>query len=129
MSKRTVVILHSPSCKAAIEKAVGEGKGLRLAEALNVPFRDHLLAYMRQDFDGSFYNVRYLLEDSAYIEPVLQLYYEKLPLDEMKGDPVEDPCLGDEYIDYDKLQFLIQELESKPIVNVNENLSQVLTNI
>ena len=116
VSKACDSILHSPPCTAAIGKAVEEGKGLRLAEQMNVPFRDQLLTYMRQDFDGSFYNVRYLLEDPAYIEPVLQIYYEKLPLDEMKGDPVEDPCIGDEYIDYEKLQFLIQELENKPMI-------------
>ena len=118
VSKACDGILHSPSCTAAIEAAVKEGSGLRLAEKLNIPFRDQLLAFMRQDFDRSYYNVRYLLEDPAFVDPVLELYQEKLPLDQMKGDPTDDPFIGEEYKDYDKLQFLIQELDEKPFTGV-----------
>lgn len=111
-------ILHSPACTAEIEKAVEEGSGLKLAEVLNIPFRDQLLSYMEREFDGSYHNVSYLLEDPAYIEPVLKLFYEKLPLDTMKGDPIDDPCIGGEYKEYDQLQFLIQELEDKTLTGI-----------
>ncbi len=115
VSKACDSILHSPACMAEIEKAVKEGSGLRLAEKLDIPFRDQLLSYMQRDFDRSYYNVRYLLKDPAYVEPVLRLFHEKLPLAEMKGEPVDDPCMGEEYKDYDKLQFLIQELDAMPL--------------
>lgn len=115
VSKACDIILHSASCTAAIENAVKEGSGLRLADKLNISFRDQLLSYMQREFDRSYYNVRYLLKDPAYVEPVLKLYLEKLPLAEMKGDPLDDPCMGEEYKDYDKLQFLIQELDAMPL--------------
>ena len=108
-------ILHSASCTAAIENAVKTGSGLRLAGELKIPFRDQLLSCMQQDLDNHYYKVRYPLEDPAYVEPVLRLFHEKLPLDAIKGDPVDDPCMGEKYRDYDKLQFLIQELEDKPL--------------
>ena len=111
-------ILHTHACTAAIEKAVEEGSGLKLAKALNIPFRDQLLSYMERDFDRSCHNVSYLLEDSVYIEPVLKLFHEKLPLDEMKGDPIDGPCMGSEYKEYNQLQFLIQELDDKPLTGV-----------
>lgn len=115
VSKACDIVLHSPSCTAAIENAVKEGKGLRLADKLMIPFHDQLLSYMQREFDRSYYNVRYLLKDPAYVEPVLKLYHEKLPLAEMKGDPLDDPFMGEEYKDYDKLQFLIQELDAMPL--------------
>lgn len=115
VSRASDRILHSPSCTSAVEKAVKEGSGLDLAEKLNIPFRDQLLACMRRDFDRSYYNVRYLMEAPDYVDSVLRLFHEKLPLSEMKGEPVDDPCMGEEYKDYDKLQFLIQELEDKPL--------------
>ena len=115
VSKASDSILHFPACMAVIENAVKEGCGLRLADKLNIPFRDQMLSYMQRDFDKSSYNVRYLLKDPAYIEPVLRLFHEKLPLAEMKGEPASDPCMGEAYKDYDKLQFLIQELDAMPL--------------
>ena len=109
-------ILHSPSCTAAIKKAVKEGSGLQLAEKLDIPFRDQLLVSMQNDFDEHYFEVQYLMNDPDYLEPVLKLFHEKLPLDEMKGDPTDDPCIGKEYEDFDKLQYLIQELDDKPLV-------------
>jgi len=108
-------ILHSAACTASIEEAVKEGRALRLAEALDIPYLDQMLACMERDFDGNYPNVRYLLADPAYVEPALKLYLEELPLAEMKGDPIDDPCLGAEYKDFDKLQYLIQELDDKPL--------------
>ena len=49
---------------------------------------------------------------------VLKLFHEKLPLDEMKGDPIDGPCMGSEYKEYNQLQFLIQELDDKPLTGV-----------
>lgn len=118
VSKASDGILRSLSCTEEIEKAVKEGSSLRLAEKLNIPFRAQLLAYMQRNFDSSYYNVRYLLKDPAYIEPVLRLFHEKLLLTEMKGDPIDDPCMGEEYKNYDKLQFLIQELDDKPLIGL-----------
>lgn len=109
-------VLHATVCTGVIETAVQKGDGLRLAEELGIPFRGDLLRCLQEDFDAHYFDVRYLLDDPAYVEPVFELYRKRLPLEEMKGEPLDDPCMGPEYETYDMLQYLIQELDDKPLV-------------
>ncbi|MGN8764355.1 hypothetical protein [Hornefia butyriciproducens] len=112
-------ILHSAQCISAVENAVKEGRALQLAETLGVPFRDALLKCLEKDFDGHYYDCRYLLHDDKFIEPTLNLFRNKLPLSEMKGDPIDDLCMGEEYHVYDQLQFVLQELGEHPLVGTD----------
>lgn len=112
-------ILHSKDCTEAVEAAVKEGKALRLANELEIPFRKDLLKCIRKDFDENFYNCRYLMNCKDYIEPTLQIFREKLPFSEMAGEPEDNIGIGEEYEAYDKLQFILQELAAYPLVGID----------
>ena len=107
-------VLHLPACLGIIRDAVREGKALDLAEELGLPFREDLLRVMRSDFAGHYGDVRYLMNDGDYYaQEAMRLFREKLPLSEMKGDPVDDLCLGNEYKNHNILQYMIQELDGR----------------
>ena len=111
-------LLQSPGCISAITEAVKEGRALRLAEDLGLPFRNQLLQCLQDDFDKHYYDCRYLISDPSYVEPVIQVFLDKLPLSEMTGDPLADPCIGPEYEQYDQLQFILQELDELPLTGL-----------
>ncbi|MBQ2597109.1 MAG: hypothetical protein II581_04295 [Oscillospiraceae bacterium] len=109
-------VLHLPACIAVIRDAAREGKALDLAQELGIPFREDLLRAMRADFEKHCGDVRYLMNDGEYYaQAAMALFREKLPLSAMKGDPVDDLCLGDEYKNHNMLQYMIQELDGRPL--------------
>ncbi len=112
-------ILFSPDCESAVKDAVEKGEGIRLAYKLGIPYRDRLLELLRQDFDGYYDKILYLMPDPEYIEPTLQIFREKLPLAEMLGDPADIPGIGEEYLKYDQLLTLIMELGDKPLTGMD----------
>jgi len=119
VSKACGSVLQSPRCTEAVETAVNEGKGLRLAEALGIPYLDKLFCCMKQDFENYCYYCDHLMRNASYVQPTLDLFREKLPLSEIKGDPIADPGLGREYEAYNQLQYILQELDDKPLAGAD----------
>ena len=112
-------LLSSPECAAAINRAVKEGKGLALAKELGIPLFDELLECLRNDFGHYYFQCRYLMENDDYVEDTLNVFRDNLPLSEMTGEPLEGMCLGAEFEDYDRLQFIIQELDARPMTGAD----------
>ncbi len=109
-------VLHLPVSEQAVRSAVKAGRAWDLALALGLPFREDLLRLMRADFEKHYGDVRYLMNDGEYYaQAAMALFREKLPLSAMKGDPVDDLCLGDEYKNHNMLQYMIQELDGRPL--------------
>ena len=111
-------ILRSSSCTDTIRDAVKECKALRLAEELDIPFRDDLLKCLEKDFDHNYSNCGYLMDSPDYVEPTLQLFRKNLPLSDMEGEPEDNLGLGEEYRSYNQLQFILQELGSYPFMGI-----------
>lgn len=108
-------LLQSETCKNVIAEAVKIGRALNLAKALSIPFESDLFAYMQSNFEDSFYNCRYLMSSEEYPEAVLALFREKLPLDQMTGEPTEAFPHGPDFAVYSQLDFLLQELNDAPM--------------
>ena len=108
-------VLRLPASVETVRAAVRGGKALELAWELGLPFREDLLRAMRADFEKHYADVRYLMNDGDYYaQQAMALFREKLPLAEMKGAPADGLCMGDEYKNHNMLQFMIQELDSRP---------------
>lgn len=112
-------LLHSKKCILAVSAAVEKGEGLRLADLLEIPFRDQLLGCMREDFEHFHYKCGYLLEDPAYVEPTLDLFREKLPLSETGNGPEDTMETGSRCADFNALEFLLQELADMPLTGTD----------
>ena len=108
-------ILKSPACADAVMKAAENGEGLELAEYLELPYRQELLACMYRDFDRFCVQCGRLMKDEAYVQSVLTLFRGHIPLDRVEGAPVEDVGFGPEYKYQNQLQYLLQELDGMPL--------------
>ena len=112
-------LLHSKKCILAVSAAVEKGEGLRMADLLEIPFRDQLLGCMREDFEHFCYQCGYLLEDPAYVELTLDLFREKLPLSETGNGPEDTMETDSRCADFNALEFLLQELADMPLTGTD----------
>ena len=111
---RCDAILNSPGAKDKALEAVKEGKNIQLAEALNIDYSGILYDLMKQDFDKYHGWCGKLMAHEEYVDPVIDLFMEKLPLELMKDEPTLNSGLGPEFNEYSKLLFILQELDKYP---------------
>lgn len=109
-------MLQSEQCRKTVTEAVREGKALRLAETLGVPYHAELLQCMKNDFSNHFYNCRYLMNDPEYADAIVSLFAERIPLEKLRGELRDDAGLGEDYEISNQLDFILQELQDKPFV-------------
>lgn len=118
-------LLQSEKCIQAVKRAVEKGEGLRLADLLEIPFRDQLYRCMCEDFEHFFYKCSYLMEDPSYADRTVDLFRQKLPLAEMTGDPTDVLGMDSGYTDYNALEFILQELSDKPLTGCDLMLTGI----
>ena len=118
-------LLHSKKCALAVSGAVEKGEGLRLADLLEIPFRDQLLGCMREDFGHFHYKCGYLLEAPAYVDPTLDLYRRKLPLLKTPGGLSDTEGTDGGSEDHTALEFLLQELADLPLTGTDLLLAAI----
>ena len=106
-------LLQSAECTKTINDAVKEGKGLQLAEALQIPYRKQLLEALRNDFEGNYTNCRYLMKDPAYIERTIDVFREHISPESIENNPQDETGLGQEFSLNNHLDYLLQELRWK----------------
>lgn len=107
-------ILNSPECKDAAMNAVSEGRHFELADSLEIDYAGRLFDLMKDDFDKYHGQCRRLMALEEYVDPVIDLFTEKLPLEVMKSKPTTSSGLGPEFAEYSKLLFILQELDDHP---------------
>ena len=112
-------VLHLPLSVMVVRDAVREGKAQELAAELGLPFREDLLRAMRSDFEHHCGKVCWLMNDGDYYAEQAMALFRGLPLAKMKGDPIDDLCLGDEYRNHNILQYMIQELDGRIFVGTD----------
>ena len=104
------LILCSAQCKACTEHAVTEGRGIRQAKALGIPYKEQLLDLMKKNFKKAFHWCSTLMEDSEYVDPVLAVFREKVPPECLAQDSRDEFEFGDEYEADRQINFLLQNL-------------------
>lgn len=111
-------MLKSEQCRKAVMDAVKEGKSLRLADSLGVPYRAELLQCMKDDFSNHFYNCRYLMDAPEYVDTTVRLFEERIPLEKLQGELRNDVGFGEDYEITSQLDFILQELRDKPFTGI-----------
>ncbi len=99
----------------AVRGWVQEGEMIELAQALGIDYYEPLYQCMERDFGRHFYQCAALMADDTYREKVLGLFRKKLPMQEMVAELEDNRGLGEEYADYSKLVYLVQNLEDYPM--------------
>lgn len=107
--------LNSTKCKTLIENELDKGRGIRLAKAISIPYKENIFNHFKTDFNSGYCNCGALLDDDAYREKVVDVFRTSLPLTTMIGEPTTAGGYFDKYADYNKLAYLIQLLKEYPL--------------
>ena len=112
--ERANQILYSARCMACVASAVAEGNGVRLAKALEIPYKEQLLNLMQKDFKGAYHWCSTLMDDPEYVDSVLAIFRDKVPPESLEQDPRDEFEFGDEYEADRQINFLLQNLDDYP---------------
>lgn len=114
LSETCQAFFELPGCRKTVETALKQGQGVELGKILGLDYRKVLWECIQNQFDENYYKVSYLLDEETYVEPVIQLFTEKLPLETMATGPADEMGLEPKFENYRKLLFVIQNLYDKP---------------
>lgn len=108
-------LLSSDKCRDAVMKAVSEGNSVPLAAELGIDYKEDVLNALESSFEDRPYLCKPLMDDTDYRARVLELFQQRLPLDEMKCGPGTTLGLGRKYRKELALEYLMQELRDFPL--------------
>ena len=114
VSDRCAEIIASDNCRETVLRSVKTGNGIRIAEALGIDFADDLLECMKTDFDRHYHSCGNVIHLEGYLDPVIELFRDKLPLDQMRKDPAREMGLSADYALYNQLETIVYELGEHP---------------
>ena len=69
---------------------------------------------MKTDFDRHYHSCGNVIHLEGYLDPVIELFRDKLPLDQMRKDPAREMGLSAEYALYNQLETIVYELGEHP---------------
>ncbi len=107
-------LLTSDACAKAIEEAISQGKGFRLAKRLSLDYSRRTYEQIASDFEGSYQLIDLLLPDGLFVDEIIALFEQQLPLAEMSTGPADKLGLGSEYAKYHMLSYIVQHLKDFP---------------
>ena len=107
-------LLHSEQCISCVMNAVTEGKGIDLAKALKIPYRDQLLRLLKEDFKNGYHLCNELMRDPDYVEPVLAVFREKAPPEKLAQGPADEFEFGEEHEVDLQINYMLQNLDDYP---------------
>lgn len=111
-------ILEEKACKEAVETAMSDKRAddmaFDLASRLGLNYADQVMKRIREDFDNSYQLISLLMPNEFYVQELLELFAEKLPLEQMAVGPAKELGIGKEWREYDKLCYILQFLKDYP---------------
>ena len=111
--------LRGGNCRILIEKELENGKAIRLAMKMGIPYKEKIFTHMKTDFNAGFGNCCYLIDDVEFREKVIEVFRISLPLETMIGEPTTQSGYFGKYADYNKLAYLIQFLKDYPLCGID----------
>lgn len=103
-------ILSSKECIMTVKKAVKEGEYFELAKNLGLEYKEEVMNKIKSDLRKNYYHLNVLISEEQYVDELIALYEEQLPLDKMGTGADNKMGLGEEYKDYQVLIYLVQFL-------------------
>lgn len=113
-------ILKSSECAETVKSAITKGDGYDLADMLNIDYKNALLKCLSINFDKAYVEIRYLMNDAAYIDRVIPIIEDKIPLDKIATGSADSMGFGKEFAEHRKLSYCVHFL--KPYVGKGERL-------
>lgn len=120
-------IMVSEDCYETVVNALKEGKGFRLASSLRIPYEEQLFNYMVHDFEHYWMFCWLIVHKPEYTEKTIELFEDRLPLEQMIGEPQKIQRYGEQYRCYDQLQIILDNIMPYPLSSLDLVLSGLRT--
>lgn len=111
-------ILTTENCRECVRNAEKTGIVIPLAEELGIDFKDEVMRQLETDFGKNFYLCWGLMGDE-YRAKTIEIFRKNLPLGELKTTPTDEFPIGEKFQIHNRLDFIVQELESYPLEGVD----------
>lgn len=108
------VIISDERVHDQVKKALANGEAVELAKILEIPYREDVFNCIKNHFEDKFYLVSELINDEKYTDSVLNLFEEKLPLDQIATGSADELGLGEKYKYHRINDFLVRNLGNLP---------------
>ncbi|MCR5060449.1 MAG: hypothetical protein K6A80_05375 [Saccharofermentans sp.] len=109
-------MLSSDECRAAVKEGVLAGHFISFAPALGINYQDEILNKMRDSFLENYSIGKYLIHNPEYRDAAVDLYREKLPLEDLKNAEWRSP---DRMACETALSYVVGELYNYPYVGLD----------
>ena len=107
-------LLEDPHCHSTVEQAMDCGEGYYLAKSLGLEYAQATYEALKHGWRENYDLVDLLLPERLYVDEIVQLFEEELPLEEMATGPENEMGNSPEYADYGVLSYVVQALQSVP---------------
>ena len=107
-------LLESESCIHCLESAMDMGEGFYLGKALGLDYGKRAMETLRREWNNKYDLIDLLLPDKQFVDEVIAIFEEELPLEEMASGPANELGNSEEYLDYAILSYVIQGLKNVP---------------
>ena len=108
-------LLSLDACRNVVKEAVSKGNSLTLAQELSIDHKADVFKMLESSFEEKAHLCNAIMDDPEYRAKVLELFRQRLPLDEMKVGPDTTLGLGNKYWKETALEYLMQELRNFPL--------------
>lgn len=107
-------LLASAECARALDEAVRQGEGFRFAKRLGFDYSRQAYEQIESNPERNYHLIDTLLPDGLFVDEIITLFGQWLPLAEMATGPSDELGLGREYTRYHILNYLVQHLKNFP---------------
>ncbi len=107
-------LLASDACREITHQAVQEGHGLYFAKTMGMDYAEAAWMSLQRDFAMNYGLVDLLLPEKLHVDEILELFMDRLPLEDMASGPENELGFGEEFKDYGILSYIVQNLQYLP---------------
>lgn len=116
-------ILKSDTCIGRITDNICNGNTkyntLYIAKNLGIDYASYAFEAIKKDIYEDNNIIILLMQDNKYVDELIELFEEKLPLDEMATGSADEVGLDDNFKDYRLLLMIIQNLKPYTLKGIN----------
>lgn len=107
-------LIQKQSSKAVVIEAISQGTGFYVAKKLGIDCDSDIMNAIRNDFDTNYYLCGYLFEKGIFVDELIKIFEDELPLMEIATGPSDSLGLGSGYKKYQQLESILPHLMSYP---------------
>ena len=107
-------LLESPACTEVTRQAVRQGHGFYFAKAMGMDYAEAAWQSLQRNFAENYGLIDLLLPEKLYVDEIMALFSDRLPLEDMASGPENELGFGEAFADFGILSYIVQTLHCLP---------------